>query len=664
MMKPKLPYFLKTGMLLFILTLCFTVSAFAVVVKCTHPPPPKLVIDYAQPVGLGNYALLNLEINEEAVQNNLDNIDIFAEDVFQFGDTETTQIAQVVKDAYGNSYFTGGFTGTITLGSTTLHSSADFDMFVAKLDANNNPVWARMASGATNLPEQFSLDGGTSLAVDSEGNIYVAGTFVKSLTFVSETGDTLQTITDGRDDENLNFELFVAKYSNDGELLWLDGGNSGSTGAPNTLAIDRNVAASIILDEDGYPYVAGAFSGTYLFGEEAYVVGKSDFFLASLDKDGSEPFWVSTTGTPNYDTAVSISVDTLGYLNVLGIIGEGLMELPDSDIFWYNDTGENDSFIISYDVNGEWYFANFIGGGDQAVGNDIATSQNGDFFVTGEFTKDVLFPGASREDDIVLVAGRYREGFLTKYDLQGDVLWAKQFGTGPEVTANKVTTDLEGSVYVLGRFSEFIVFEVETDNELILTSDTVNDQFIAKYDNDGNFLWAKQIESTGSQSLDQTEMGDVQPFITQPMVLEYSPFNGGELLFSGDFDGTLYLDQIAITAPANVRSSFVTSFKLPVEAVSIRDANAGLVTDFELMQNFPNPFNPTTSIRFNLSEANDVRIDVFNSVGQRVKTIVNGRYAMGTHQVTFDGSNLSSGMYFYTLSTGNVRETRKMTLIK
>lgn len=651
-------------MLLFILTLCFTVSAFAVVVKCTHPPPPKLVIDYAQPVGLGNYALLNLEINEEAVQNNLDNIDIFAEDVFQFGDTETTQIAQVVKDAYGNSYFTGGFTGTITLGSTTLHSSADFDMFVAKLDANNNPVWARMASGATNLPEQFSLDGGTSLAVDSEGNIYVAGTFVKSLTFVSETGDTLQTITDGRDDENLNFELFVAKYSNDGELLWLDGGNSGSTGAPNTLAIDRNVAASIILDEDGYPYVAGAFSGTYLFGEEAYVVGKSDFFLASLDKDGSEPFWVSTTGTPNYDTAVSISVDTLGYLNVLGIIGEGLMELPDSDIFWYNDTGENDSFIISYDVNGEWYFANFIGGGDQAVGNDIATSQNGDFFVTGEFTKDVLFPGASREDDIVLVAGRYREGFLTKYDLQGDVLWAKQFGTGPEVTANKVTTDLEGSVYVLGRFSEFIVFEVETDNELILTSDTVNDQFIAKYDNDGNFLWAKQIESTGSQSLDQTEMGDVQPFITQPMVLEYSPFNGGELLFSGDFDGTLYLDQIAITAPANVRSSFVTSFKLPVEAVSIRDANAGLVTDFELMQNFPNPFNPTTSIRFNLSEANDVRIDVFNSVGQRVKTIVNGRYAMGTHQVTFDGSNLSSGMYFYTLSTGNVRETRKMTLIK
>ncbi|MCH8495971.1 MAG: hypothetical protein LAT57_10135, partial [Balneolales bacterium] len=430
-------------MLLILLTVCLTVSAYALPVKCDGGlSQVQKIIAYAQPVGLGNYALLNLDINEEVVQNNLDNIDIYAEYVFQLGDTDTTQIAQVVKDADGNSYFTGGFTGSITLGSTTLNSSGGFDMFVAKVDANNNPVWARKATGSTTVPADLSLDGGTSLAVDSEGNVYVASAFVRSLSFISETGDTLQIITDGRDDENMNFELFVAKYSNDGELLWLDGGYSGSSGAPKSLAIDRNVSASIILDENDFPYVAGAFSGTNLFGEQPDIVGKSDFFLASLDKDGSEPFWVSTTGTPDYDTAISISVDTLGYLNVLGVIGEGLMELPDSDIFWDNDTGRNDSFIISYDVNGEWYFANFIGGGDQAVGNDIATSQNGDFFVTGEFIVDVLFPGTSREDDIVLESGDFREGFLAKYDLQGDILWAKQFGTGPEVTANLVTTDL------------------------------------------------------------------------------------------------------------------------------------------------------------------------------------------------------------------------------
>lgn len=373
---------------------------------------------------------------------------------------------------------------------------------------------------------------------------------------------------------------------------------------------------------------------------------------------------MSTTGTPDYDIAVAISVDTLGYLNVLGIIGEGLMELPDSDIFWDNDTGQNDTFVISYDINGEWYFASFIGGGDQAVGNDIATSQNGDFFITGEFIADVLFPGSSSEEDIVLVSGDFREGFLAKYDLQGDILWAKQFGTGPEVTANLVTTDLDGNAYVLGSFTQFVVFEEGTDNELILTTETVNDQFIAKYDNDGKFIWAKPIESTGSQSQDLTERGDAQPFVTQPMALAYSPFNGGELLFGGDFDGTIYLGDIAVNAPANVRSSFITSYKLDSETVSIRDAHADLVTDFELMQNYPNPFNPTTSIKFNLTEANDVRIDVYNSVGQRVKTIVNGSYAQGSHQVAFDGSNLSSGTYFYTLSTGTTTETKKMMLIK
>lgn len=276
-------------MSLVILTVSLTMSAHALPVKCdgglslVKEHYPNSTIAYAQPVGLGNHALLNLEINQQAQQNNLDNIDIHAEDVFQFGDTEATQIAQVVKDADGNSYFTGGFTGSITLGSTTLNSSNGFDMFVAKVDANNNPVWARKATGSTTVPADLSLDGGTSLAVDSEGNVYVAGAFVKSLSFISAAGDTLQTITDGRDDENLNFELFVAKYSTDGELLWLEGGNSGSTGAPNSLVIDRNVAASIILDENDYPYVAGAFSATNLFGEYPDIVGKSDFFLASLD---------------------------------------------------------------------------------------------------------------------------------------------------------------------------------------------------------------------------------------------------------------------------------------------------------------------------------------------------------------------------------------------
>lgn len=654
---------IKPGVLTVILCLFISLPAFAGQVYFNEVG--KINIDttrsYTKPVGIDNFSLLNLEINHAANKRNKENIDITPSSIFQFGDSDVTQITQVVKDAQGNSYLTGGFTGSFTWGTTTLTSSHGFDMFVAKMDANNEPLWARMAAGATEIPDYFSLDGGLSLAVNSQGNVYVVGAFVKELHFLDENGDTLQTLNDGRDDENLNFEIFAAKYSTNGALMWVDGGNSGSTGAPNTLAVDRNIATSVLLDSDDYPYVAGAVAGQYLFGEQTSIVGESDFFLVSLDTDGTEPFWVSTTGTPNYDYATAISVDANGFLNILGVIGQGVMELPDSDITWNNDTGQNDTFIISYDVNGEWYFANFIGGGDQAIGNDIATLDDGDFFVVGAFNDSVLFPGENPQDDIILTADSGIEGFIAKYEIDGSILWAKQFGKGPDVDANKVTSDPDGNVYILGRFREFIVFAADEENEVTLVTDSVNDLFIAKYDTDGNFLWAYQLESTGSQSLDQVQMGVQQPLVTQPLDLTYSPFNDGELLLSGDFDGTLTIDEIVVSAPEDARSSFVAFFALE-STVNVEMPE--VVTGFELLQNYPNPFNPTTKIEFNLSAANDVRIEIYNSVGQKVKTIANGRYSKGNHQVEFDGTGLSSGMYLYTLRTNTANETRKMMLIK
>ena len=647
--------------LLLAFTLCIAApQAHAVLIKCTHGDGTKIVLSPLsgsnKPAGLDNASLLNLEAN-------LSKVDIEAANVFQFGASEVTQIAQSVKDAEGNTYITGGFTGTIEFGSTTLVSSNGFDVYIAKLDSDNNVLWAGMASGSTSIPDYFSLDGATSLAVDDNGNTYVAGTFVKSLTFQSANGDTLQTVTDGRDDENLNFELFVAKYSTSGDLEWVQGGNSGSTGLAGSLAGDPNIANTIILDEDGFPYVAGTVSGNNLFGETTNLEGNGDFFLASLDKDGNSPFWTSTSGTPEYDYAVSVSVDTLGYLNVLGVIGEGKMNLPDFDDDWINDTGANDTFVISYDITGEWYFVNFIGGGDQAIGNDIATAENGDFFVVGEFNKSLFFPGSNVNDDIILNADQLREGFIAKYDLQGDIIWAKSFGGGQsEVNVNKVTTDMDGNVYVLGRFYSFVTFESSTENEVTLTTDSENDMFVAKYDAEGNFVWAKPIESTGSQSLDQIERGEEQPISTQPLDFAYSSTNGGEFILTGDFDGTLNLDDLSVTSPDGAQSGYVATYSFG-EVVS-NEQEIQIVGEFKLLQNYPNPFNPSTTLGFTLAESAEVTITIHNSLGQLVQTIANKNYSPGRHQIVFDGSNLSSGTYFYSIRSGTMRETKMMTLLK
>ncbi len=86
--------------------------------------------------------------------------------------------------------------------------------------------------------------------------------------------------------------------------------------------------------------------------------------------------------------------------------------------------------------------------------------------------------------------------------------------------------------------------------------------------------------------------------------------------------------------------------------------------NFELSQNYPNPFNPSTTIKFNLPEAGNVKLAVYNLLGQEVKTLVNGFRAVGSYSINFDASNLSSGIYIYKIEANSFIQTRKMTLLK
>ena len=90
----------------------------------------------------------------------------------------------------------------------------------------------------------------------------------------------------------------------------------------------------------------------------------------------------------------------------------------------------------------------------------------------------------------------------------------------------------------------------------------------------------------------------------------------------------------------------------------------GTPKKFELSQNYPNPFNPTTTIRFDIPEPSNVKLTLFNILGQEIKTLVNEFKESGIHTLNFDASDLNSGMYIYKLEAGSFTQTRKMTLVK
>ena len=101
-----------------------------------------------------------------------------------------------------------------------------------------------------------------------------------------------------------------------------------------------------------------------------------------------------------------------------------------------------------------------------------------------------------------------------------------------------------------------------------------------------------------------------------------------------------------------------------VTSVKRIDINSGIVTDFKLSQNYPNPFNPATKIRFSIQENAKVKLSVYNILGQKVATLVNGTKAAGTYEVSWNASKLSSGVYVYRLEAGNNIIAKKMTLLK
>ena len=94
------------------------------------------------------------------------------------------------------------------------------------------------------------------------------------------------------------------------------------------------------------------------------------------------------------------------------------------------------------------------------------------------------------------------------------------------------------------------------------------------------------------------------------------------------------------------------------------DEETNIISEFRLNQNFPNPFNPSTTISYQIAQTGFVTLKVFNILGKQVASLVNEIQSAGSYKIEFNGKNLNSGIYFYQLNAGSFSETKKFTLMK
>ena len=166
-------------------------------------------------------------------------------------------------------------------------------------------------------------------------------------------------------------------------------------------------------------------------------------------------------------------------------------------------------------------------------------------------------------------------------------------------------------------------------------------------------------EPVGIQSgLDQ-QIEVVHGFANDKLKIGVFDLNGKVNLKAGNFS------LIRIEGECQLVSATVADMNCASIHPTLRHGkNVQIPINFTLHQNHPNPFNPVTVLSFDIPRSEHVQLEVFNLIGQRVITLINGRLDAGNHEVEFDGSHLASGLYLYRLTAGEYSATNKMLLLK
>jgi hypothetical protein len=544
--------------------------------------------------------------------------------VISAGGTSADEGTGIGVDGDGNAYLTGHFQNVINFGTIALSSAGSREVFVAKVDAEGNFVWARRAGGA-------DFDNGKGIAVDAAGNSYVTGSFRFGADF---DNDGINDVTSAGIED-----VFLAKYDTEGMLVWVR--SAGGT--------DFDDGNSVSVDGSGNVYLAGSFTAGADFNgngvADVMSAGSRDIFIAKYDGEGTL-VWVRSAGGTGFDNGNGVAVDGAGNVFMVGRFN-GSADFDGDGIADIVSEGSSDIFLASYDTAGSLVWVRRAGGTGENQGHDVALDGAGNVYITGFFNGGADFDDDGIDD--VTSTGSAGDLFVAKYDGVGALVWVRRAG-GPTFTKGAaIAVDAAGNSYVTGSFAGSADFDDDGIGDVTSAGpqgDHTSDIFVATYDAAGTLL---TVRRAGADNFDDG--------------LGIAVDGSGNIYATGVFRGSADFDDDGIgdVTSAGIGDVFVVKY---AATATTTEPIVTTAATFNLEGAYPNPFQERTILRLNLIQQEDIRVSLFDVLGREVRVLYDGTLPAGAQDLSVSAGDLPTGVYVVRATTATFAAGKKLALYR
>jgi hypothetical protein len=481
------------------------------------------------------------------------------------------------------------------------YAGGDYDYATIKYSPQGEQMWVARYTSPTAANDQA-----VDLAVDGEGNVYVTGTC-------------------GTDWSN--YDVVTVKYNAQGQQQWIATFDGATHSSDSPLLIKT--------DAQGYIYVIGKTTNSnYIY----------DYLTLKYDSSGSLQ-WEALYDTPQNgeDVATDLVIDTNGDVVVTG-------------------------FTTGWGINTIRYTA---GGATRWI------QHHGYFYIWGYHNAGIALDA---HHNIYVTSS---EGLLWddrncatyKYNYQGDLQWIARYDFDLCCEGgSEVANDAQGNVLVTG---DFLWPEYENKHPFLIKYNQPSGEFTADMipaispvqipSQGGNFNYTLHVYNTVQNTL----RADFWWRLIYPDSTLPTPLTGPvRVILPLDSTSWVRTQRIPGNVPAGTYQYILNAGQYPdlIWACDTIPVTKLIIVDEApidwALSASPNPFNPSTDIRYQIQDARYVSLRVYDIAGRLVATLAEGRQESGTHQVTFDGSKLASGLYFVRMEAGEFTSKQKLILIK